>query len=368
MTTKSKGDDDMATQKTLPKGNGSTAVVDPPQQTSTIPPVQQPTDLQRQAPAVPARLPFVKIVGDTFGVSSVAWKALVEAVFPLATSIDSVVLALSYCKARNLDPFKRVVHIVPIWNKELGRMVDTIWPGIGELRTTAFRTGCYAGRGPTVTGPDTTLKVGNATITFPEWMQVTVRRAVKGAIVEFVGPRVYWLETYTMIGGKAKDQTPNSMWSKRPRGQLEKCAEASALRAAFPEELGDMHGFEESGIFSDPPRTLIEAKAETSTGGTTSQRLADELTARRAVESAEAESAEAGSDTESESAGEQKPGSKSDETIARIREYLSHSQTAQEIKYTEDEIRMAREQGDITEGESVMLTGEAEARRKELAK
>jgi hypothetical protein len=28
------------------------------------------------------------------------------------------------------------------------------------------------------------------------------------------------------------------MWRDRPRGQLEKCAEAAALRAAFPEEIG----------------------------------------------------------------------------------------------------------------------------------
>ena len=35
------------------------------------------------------------------------------------------------------------------------------------------------------------------------------------------------------------------MWKKRPRGQLDKAAEAAALRAAFPEELGNDYAAEE---------------------------------------------------------------------------------------------------------------------------
>jgi len=35
------------------------------------------------------------------------------------------------------------------------------------------------------------------------------------------------------------------MWAKRPRGQLEKCAEAAALRRAFPEEIGNEYAAEE---------------------------------------------------------------------------------------------------------------------------
>ena len=35
------------------------------------------------------------------------------------------------------------------------------------------------------------------------------------------------------------------MWGKRPRGQLDKCVEAAALRKAFPEELGNVYAAEE---------------------------------------------------------------------------------------------------------------------------
>jgi phage recombination protein Bet len=131
------------------------------------------------------------------------------------------------------------VHIVPIWDKAKGRLVDTVWPGIGELRTTAFRTKSYAGRDATVFGPDETrefkTKDGTVKVTFPSFAQVTVYRVVNGERVAFTGPTTYWMETYA----STKDGAPNSMWAKRPRGQIDKCAEAAALRAAFPEELGD---------------------------------------------------------------------------------------------------------------------------------
>ncbi len=182
------------------------------------------------------RLPYHPAIEERFGVDKASWKALVEAIFPNATTTESVLLALSYCRARKLDPFKRNVHIVPIWSKDLGAMVDTVWPGIGELRTTAFRTGEYAGRQGTEYGPDVTQKVGVVELTFPSWAQVTVIRMIRGEKVEFCGPRAYWLETYATRS--RNDKSPNEMWGTRPRGQIEKCAEAAALRAAFPEEVG----------------------------------------------------------------------------------------------------------------------------------
>jgi hypothetical protein len=45
--------------------------------------------------------------------------------------------------------------------------------------------------------------------------------------------REYWIENYATAGRDSK--APNSMWQKRPRGQLIKCAEAQALRKAWPE-------------------------------------------------------------------------------------------------------------------------------------
>lgn len=194
---------------------------------------------QNQAPAVIGgpRLPYHPEMQNRFGIDKSQWIALIDAIFPLATGVESVVMALSYCRARKLDPFKRVVHIVPIWNKNVGRTVDTIWPSIAELRTTAFRTNCYAGKGPSVYGPEIVVTVGSTEVVVPEYVQISVFRFVNGQRLEFHGPRVYWLETYVQAG--RDDENPNAMWKKRARGQLEKCAEAAALRVAFPEECGN---------------------------------------------------------------------------------------------------------------------------------
>lgn len=221
------------------------------------------------------RLPYHPAIQERFGIDIASWRALVEAIFPGATSIDSIIMVLSYCRARKLDPFKRVVHIVPIWNKEQRRMVDTVWPGIGELRTTAFRTGEYAGRGETVFGPDVTKRLGSIEITFPEWAQCTVYRMVKGQRVSFAGPRVYWQETYATT--KRDDDTPNEMWQTRTRGQIDKCAEAAALRAAFPEEIGGDYIPEE--VQHNPKGTIIESTTVTPVSNLDA--LTDELRSSR---------------------------------------------------------------------------------------
>lgn len=252
--------------------------------------VAKPNGNSQIATFKPPRLPFHPEIENRFGVTKAEWKALVEAVFPLATSVDSIALVLSYCKARKLDPFKRNVHIVPIWNKQLNKMIDTVWPGIGELRTTAFRTGQYAGRGETVYGPDITQKVGNVELTFPEWAQVTVQRLVRDNVVNFTGPRVYWLETYSTAG--RNDLSPNSMWMRRTRGQLEKCAEAASLRAAFPEEIGNEYTNDEISPYDNAINTTAVAKPAIDDGRSASDRLADLVEGSSTPETAPAAVAE----------------------------------------------------------------------------
>jgi phage recombination protein Bet len=190
-----------------------------------------------------ARLPYHPAIKERFGVDQGAWRVLTDAVFPAAEQPESIIMALAYCRARNLDIFKKPVQIVPIWDKKRGRMVDTVWPGIAELRTTAMRTGEFAGFADTEYGEMIEETLGGLLVRYPEWAQCTVYRLVGGQRVPFIGPKTFWIETYATA--KKDSKAPNAMWARRPRGQLEKCAEAAALRRAFPEEIGNDYAAEE---------------------------------------------------------------------------------------------------------------------------
>ncbi len=211
----------------------------------------------------PPRLPYLATLEQDYGINEQGWRTLVDAVFPAAKTIGAVQLALDYCKHRKLDVFKRPVHIVPIWSAAKNAEVETVWPGIADHRTTAMRTGNYAGMDMPVFGPEITETftgrnkkwVNNAEtwedeeveVTYPEWCQITLYRLLQGQRVPFPGPKVYWLEYYARKSRFTK--VPNEMWQKRASGQLEKCAEAGALRRAFPEELGEEFTLEEVGAF-----------------------------------------------------------------------------------------------------------------------
>jgi len=154
----------------------------------------------------------------------------------------SIAMVLSYCKAAGLDPMMKPVHIVSMWDSDAKAYRDVIMPGIGLYRIQAARTGQYAGASVPVWGPDTTATLDGVVVTFPAWCKIVVRRLLpNGVIAEFAAVE-RWLENYATQGNKTT--APNAMWKRRPYGQLAKCAEAQALRKAFP-EIGAQPTFEE---------------------------------------------------------------------------------------------------------------------------
>lgn len=234
--------------------------------------------------APPRLLPPEQSILQQYGVDNQGWRTLVDSIFPGAKTTMSVVMALDYCARRKLDVYKHPVHVVAVWNSQAGEngkgaMVEAIWPGINELRTTAMRTGQFAGMDVPVFGPmidnrfegrikkwvngSASWEKVEAHVIFPEWCQITVYRTLGTNRVPFPGPRVYWLETYARIRNDC--DVPNSMWEKRANGQIEKCAEAAALRRAFPEEIGSDYSIDEIGAFTTHAPTDITDQVSATT-------------------------------------------------------------------------------------------------------
>lgn len=178
-----------------------------------------------------------------YDVDQAMWSALTSSIFPGAKP-ESIVMAVEYCKARNLDIMKKPCHIVPMSVKDAktgnSDWRDVIMPSIAEHRITASRSHSYAGIDAPVFGPMVNISFGGVSHTVPEFCTVTVYRIIRGEKVAFAHTEYFEEACATVKGGGL-----NSMWTKRKRGQLAKCAEAGALRKAFPEEIGDGYTKEE---------------------------------------------------------------------------------------------------------------------------
>jgi hypothetical protein len=223
-------------------------------------------------PADAENLPAVRLAAPASALSELgldvgSWKVLTESIFPSAKTPEGVLLAVRYCQARKLDIMRRPVHVVPMWSTAVGREVETVWPGIAEVQTTAARTGQWAGMDAPRFGPDKTRTFRGRVrgeegwqdievmVTFPAWCEVTVYRVVQGTRCPFT-ETVWWEETYSRAGG-ARSEVPTDMWVKRPHGQLLKTFLSGEPLVSLSAQ--DATG---SRMSSEAPSTLLEAGVE----------------------------------------------------------------------------------------------------------
>jgi phage recombination protein Bet len=185
------------------------------------------------------------------------FRVIKDILYPNVQKDETLLMAIDYCKSRKLDIMKRPIQIVPIWDSKTKTMKDTIWTSIAEIRTTATRTGKYAGRTEAEFGEEVTENLGGTEVTYPRWCKITVFRLVENQKCSF-SAKIFWKEAYKTI--KNDSLAPNSMWAKRAYGQLEKCCEAAALRSAFPEEFGNDYIAEEA---FDQNEAIVTAKSKT---------------------------------------------------------------------------------------------------------
>jgi len=168
---------------------------------------------------------------------------LVKRTLAKGASDDELALFLGTAKRMGLDPFAQQIRAIrrKEYNAETNRYEEklSIEPGIDGFRLIAARTGQLEGRlGPHWCGPDGKW--------VDAWLQQEPPAAAKVGVLRKGFREPLWaVALWREYRQTKRDGGVTRMWSDRPAGQLAKCAESLALRAAFPHELGGVYTSDE---------------------------------------------------------------------------------------------------------------------------
>ena len=169
---------------------------------------------------------------------------LIRDVYAKGASEHEFRLFLEVSKRKGLDIFQRQIHLVKRWDAKAGREVCEIQTGIDGYRLIADRTGRYEGQqGPYWCGPDgqwVDVWLGQEP---PAAAKIGVWRT--GCREPFWAVALYSEYVQTYKDKQSQQVKPNPMWARMPANQLAKCAEALALRKAFPAEMSGIYTSEE---------------------------------------------------------------------------------------------------------------------------
>lgn len=202
---------------------------------------------QPDAPKTPATVPVTTLTRPG-GLTGEQVELIKRTVAKGATD-DELAMFLYQCKRLGMDPLSRQIHFVKRWDSREQREVGAIQTGIDGFRLLAARTGCYR---PDEEPPR---------YTYDEASKV---RSARVRIWVYHAPTMQWhpveaeahFEEYAQ---RTKDGTLFPNWARMPRVMTAKCAEALAIRKAFPAELSGVYELAEIGGPLEPAEVPASA-------------------------------------------------------------------------------------------------------------
>jgi phage recombination protein Bet len=150
---------------------------------------------------------------------------------------------LHLCQRTRLDPFSRQIYLIGRFDRRAGRKVYTPQTSIDGYRVTAHRA---AAEQSSVLGYEDILWADKNGRWYDVWLADGPPAAAKVVVVRN-GQRFPAVARYSEYVQTTKDNKPSGLWGKMPATMTAKCAEALALRMAFPHDLAGVYTAEEMG-------------------------------------------------------------------------------------------------------------------------
>lgn len=158
-------------------------------------------------------------------------------------------LFFHYVQRTGLNPFARQIYMIGRKTKVGDRWVtkQTIQVGIDGFRLIARRA---IDKSHEAYGEPEVLWCGEDGTWHDVWLDRKTPPSASKAVVQrgegiFTGTATYAEYAGTRFDKKTNSQVVNSMWASKPAVMLAKCAEALALRKAFPQDLAGIYMPEE---------------------------------------------------------------------------------------------------------------------------
>lgn len=161
-------------------------------------------------------------------------------------------LFLHVCQQTGLDPFAKQIYGIMRnqYNQQTRRSEPklTIQTGIDGFRLVASRRDRNTGAPSLYEGRVGPLWCGRDGIWTDVWTEIGHPYAAKVGVYKTGFRDALWaICHYSEYVQTKQDGSPVPMWERMPANQLAKCAEAAALRGAFPQDLSGVYAPEEMG-------------------------------------------------------------------------------------------------------------------------